>query len=254
VRRIVEGSGLAWSDPAPFEPGATLAEALLRPTRIYVRSCLEAIRTTGGVKALAHITGGGLLENVPRVLPADLAAEIDLAAIPVSPVFCWLARTGPVAEGEMIRTVQLRDRHGGGRGSRAIRGNPGGARKCRRGYRRVGAPRPAARPGHGFFRRPAARVTRRRVAVLISGRGSNLAALMAACGEARYPAEICLVVSNRPEAAGLEFARRAGLATSLIDHRAYATKGEFEARMDAAVARSGRRNRVPGRLHAAPVA
>jgi phosphoribosylaminoimidazole synthetase len=104
VRRIVEGSGLAWSDPAPFEPGATLAEALLRPTRIYVRSCLEAIRTTGGVKAIAHITGGGLLENVPRVLPAHLAAEIDLAAIPVSPVFCWLARTGPVAKGEMIRT------------------------------------------------------------------------------------------------------------------------------------------------------
>jgi phosphoribosylaminoimidazole (AIR) synthetase len=82
----------------------SLADALLRPTRIYVLACLQAIRTTGGVKALAHITGGGLVENIPRVLPADLAAEIDLAEIPVPPVFRWLAETGPVAEREMIRT------------------------------------------------------------------------------------------------------------------------------------------------------
>lgn len=104
VRRIVEKAGLGWSDPAPFEPGSSLGEALLRPTRIYVRSCLEAIRTAGGVKALAHITGGGLVENIPRVLPKRLAAAIDLAAIPVPPVFRWLAQAGPVAESEMIRT------------------------------------------------------------------------------------------------------------------------------------------------------
>jgi phosphoribosylformylglycinamidine cyclo-ligase len=104
VRRIVERSGVGWSDAAPFEPGKSLAEALLAPTRIYVRSCLAAIRETGAVKALAHITGGGLVENVPRVLPAGLAAEIDLAAVPVPPVFRWLAKTGPVAEAEMIRT------------------------------------------------------------------------------------------------------------------------------------------------------
>ena len=104
VRRVVEESGLAWSEPAPFETGTSLADALLRPTRIYVRSCLEAIRRTGSVKALAHVTGGGLVENVPRILPADLAADIDLAAIPVPPVFRWLAAAGPVAEREMIRT------------------------------------------------------------------------------------------------------------------------------------------------------
>ena len=102
VRRVVETSGLGWSDPAPFEPRAKLGEALLRPTRIYVRSCLDAIRETGGVRALAHITGGGLVDNVPRVLPDDLAAEIDLAAIAVPPVFKWLA--GPVAPAEMLRT------------------------------------------------------------------------------------------------------------------------------------------------------
>jgi phosphoribosylformylglycinamidine cyclo-ligase len=104
VRRIAEASGLGWSEPAPFAPDQTLAEALLTPTRIYVRACLDAIRTTGAVKALAHITGGGLVENIPRALPAHLAAEIDLSAIPVPPVFAWLAQAGPVAEAEMIRT------------------------------------------------------------------------------------------------------------------------------------------------------
>src|SRR5688572_11811319 len=104
VRRIVERNGLAWSDPAPFQPEIMLGDALLTPTRIYVHACLAAIRATGGVKALAHITGGGFLENVPRVLPAHLAAEIDLCAIPVHPVFRWLAASGPVETGEMLRT------------------------------------------------------------------------------------------------------------------------------------------------------
>jgi phosphoribosylformylglycinamidine cyclo-ligase len=104
VRRIVEMSGVGWSDPAPFAPGMSLGEALLQPTRIYVRSCLGAIRQTGAVKALAHITGGGLVENPPRMLPGDLAVAIDLAAIPVPPVFRWLAAAGPVAKRDMLRT------------------------------------------------------------------------------------------------------------------------------------------------------
>ena len=102
VRRVAELKGLSWADPAPFDPALSLGEALLKPTRIYVGACLSAIRQTGTVKALAHVTGGGLVENVPRVLPAGLAAEIDLAAIPVAPVFGWLA--GPVEDSEMLRT------------------------------------------------------------------------------------------------------------------------------------------------------
>jgi phosphoribosylformylglycinamidine cyclo-ligase len=104
VRRIVADSGLRWTDTAPFADDLTLAQALLVPTRIYVRSCLGAIRDTDAVKALAHITGGGLAENIPRVLPEPLAAEIDLAAIPAQPVFTWLQNQGPVIEEEMIRT------------------------------------------------------------------------------------------------------------------------------------------------------
>jgi phosphoribosylaminoimidazole synthetase len=104
VRRIVESSGAKLSGKAPFAPDRTLGEALLEPTRIYVKPVLHAIRDTHGIKALAHITGGGLPENLPRVLPHDYAAEIDLEAIDAPPVFSWLARTGGVAEKEMLRT------------------------------------------------------------------------------------------------------------------------------------------------------
>ncbi len=104
VRRIVAQSGLKWTDKAPFAVGQTLGEALLEPTRIYVRSILKAIRETHGIKALAHITGGGFPENIPRVLPKNYAAELDLEEIDVPAVFSWLARTGGVAPAEMMRT------------------------------------------------------------------------------------------------------------------------------------------------------
>jgi phosphoribosylformylglycinamidine cyclo-ligase len=144
VRRIVAASGLSWDAPAPFAPSRnipshglpsrslpsrslpsrslpsrslpsrslpsrslpshSLGEALLTPTRLYVRSCLAAIRATGAIKALAHITGGGFIENIPRVLPKELAAAVDLDRVPVAPVFKWLAAAGDVSAHEMLRT------------------------------------------------------------------------------------------------------------------------------------------------------
>lgn len=104
VRRIVELSGLDYAAPAPFDASTSLGAALLEPTRIYVKSLLAAIRQTGAIRALAHITGGGFPENLPRVLPEGLAAEIDLGAIKPPAVFSWLARTGGVAAEEMLRT------------------------------------------------------------------------------------------------------------------------------------------------------
>ena len=103
VRRIVEKSGLSWDAPAPFAPEKSLAEALLTPTRIYVKSLLPTIRD-GLVKALAHITGGGLLENIPRVLPDGLGVALDAAAWDLPPVFQWLGREGKVAPAELART------------------------------------------------------------------------------------------------------------------------------------------------------
>ncbi|PZN54494.1 MAG: phosphoribosylformylglycinamidine cyclo-ligase, partial [Proteobacteria bacterium] len=104
VRRIVASSGIGWDAPAPFAEEATLAEALLEPTRIYVKSILKAVRGTHGIKALAHITGGGFPDNIPRVLPKDFSADLDLEAVEVPPVFSWLAREGRVAPEEMMRT------------------------------------------------------------------------------------------------------------------------------------------------------
>jgi phosphoribosylformylglycinamidine cyclo-ligase len=104
VRKVVAKTGLAWTEPAPFAPDQSLGEAILTPTRIYVKSCLAAIRGTQGVKGLAHITGGGFPDNIPRVLPKGFGARIDLAKVPVAPVFKWLAREGGIGQLEMLRT------------------------------------------------------------------------------------------------------------------------------------------------------
>ena len=90
--------------PAPFEPSRTLGEALLTPTRLYVQSCLAAIRGTKAVKALAHITGGGFVDNIPRVLPPGFSVAVDLDRVPVLPVFKWLAGAGKIDAMEMLRT------------------------------------------------------------------------------------------------------------------------------------------------------
>ena len=103
VRKIVKISGLNWDDIAPFNPNSSLARALLEPTRIYVQSLLPIIRTKK-VKALAHITGGGLTENLPRVIPNNLAAEIDLSTFPFPKLFKWLSDLGQVCPREMLRT------------------------------------------------------------------------------------------------------------------------------------------------------
>ena len=104
VRRVVESSGLNWDAPAPFDQARTLGNAMLTPTRIYVKSLLAAMRKTNAIKALSHITGGGFPDNIPRALPVDLGAELDLARVPVLPVFRWLASTGGIDEPEMLRT------------------------------------------------------------------------------------------------------------------------------------------------------
>jgi phosphoribosylformylglycinamidine cyclo-ligase len=104
VRRLVADAKLAWDAPAPFDVKRSLAEALLEPTRIYVKPVLQAIRETGAVKALAHVTGGGLSENLPRVLPDGIAAHVDLGAWQAQPVFGWLMRAGNLGAEEMLRT------------------------------------------------------------------------------------------------------------------------------------------------------
>jgi len=104
VRHLIEKAGLEFNDPAPFDTSNTLGTALLEPTRIYVKPVLEALKQGCEIKAIAHITGGGLIENIPRVLPQDLVANINLASFTAPPVFKWLAQTGNIDEKEMLRT------------------------------------------------------------------------------------------------------------------------------------------------------
>lgn len=105
VRRVVSGCGLGWEDPAPFAPDSKLGESLLAPTRIYVRQVLDTIRENpGAVKALCHITGGGLIDNLPRILPETVAAEIDTDAIDMPAVFSWLQTEARLDAREMYRT------------------------------------------------------------------------------------------------------------------------------------------------------
>lgn len=104
VRKIVEVSGIDWYLEAPFQKGTTLSDALLTPTRIYVKPLLSALKAGIGIKALAHITGGGFIDNIPRVLPDTLAADIDLDKVVVPKVFGWLAKIGGMTEREMLRT------------------------------------------------------------------------------------------------------------------------------------------------------
>jgi phosphoribosylformylglycinamidine cyclo-ligase len=104
VRRVVEQSGLDLASPSPFSDGGrTLGEALLTPTRLYVKCALAAIRS-GHVKGLAHITGGGITENLPRCLPDGFDAEIDLDCWTPPGVFGWLSRSAGIETAEMLRT------------------------------------------------------------------------------------------------------------------------------------------------------
>ncbi|MEM8627711.1 MAG: AIR synthase-related protein, partial [Pseudomonadota bacterium] len=109
-RKVIDRAGWSLTAPAPWTTETpdqhTLAQALLTPTRIYVRPLLDVLKGPAGpaLKALAHITGGGLTENIPRVLPDHCAAAIDLAALTPAPVFGALASAGGIAEDEMLRT------------------------------------------------------------------------------------------------------------------------------------------------------
>jgi phosphoribosylformylglycinamidine cyclo-ligase len=104
IRKIITLSRLDLSEPAPWAKTQSLSQALLTPTRIYVKSLLKVIRKTNSIKALAHITGGGFTENIPRVLPKGTVAHINLDSFPLPPVFAWLQKIGGVAESEMLRT------------------------------------------------------------------------------------------------------------------------------------------------------
>ncbi len=103
IRKVIELSGLSWDAEAPFAKGVTLAEALLEPTRIYIKTVLPLMKS-GLIKGGAHITGGGLIENPDRAVPEHLTAQFDFDGLTFPPVFEWLMQTGGIDRHEMLRT------------------------------------------------------------------------------------------------------------------------------------------------------
>ncbi|KFB49222.1 AGAP009786-PA-like protein [Anopheles sinensis] len=240
VHKILEFNGLTLNDVAPFSAtGKTFAEELLVPTKIYVRELQPLLAEDGLVKALAHITGGGFTENIPRVLPADVAAFLDLAEMHVLPIFGWLARAGNVTADEMLRTfncgigmmlvvatehrdtVLERLEPFGGRmlGTIVKRTDPLGGRVIVNGFEETLQQAKAT-----------CTLPKKRIAVLISGSGSNLQALIDATRNTAFGirGEIVLVVSNKDGVFGLERAAKAGIPSKVILHKNYATRELFD--------------------------
>ncbi|XP_008834169.2 trifunctional purine biosynthetic protein adenosine-3 isoform X1 [Nannospalax galili] len=253
VRKIVAKSSLQYSSPAPDGCGhQSLGDLLLTPTKIYSQSLLPIIRS-GHVKAFAHITGGGLLENIPRVLPQKFGVDLDACTWRIPKVFSWLQWEGQLSEEEMARTFNC------GVGA-ALVVSKDQAEQILRDIRQhqeeawvigsvVLCPEDSPRVKvknlietmqinrsvltNGFLTdRFPTQPRKARVAVLISGTGSNLQALIDSTQDTKSSSHIVVVISNKAAVAGLEKAERAGIPTRVINHKLYKSRVEFDNAVD----------------------
>ncbi|XP_068931035.1 trifunctional purine biosynthetic protein adenosine-3 [Petaurus breviceps papuanus] len=254
VRKIVENSSFQLSSLAPDGCGnQTLGELLLNPTKIYSRTLLPVLRS-GHVKAFAHITGGGLLENIPRVLPEKFGVDLDAQRWKIPRIFSWLQHEGRLSEEEMAKTFNcgigavmvvqedlaeqvLKDIHQQEEEAWII----GNVVTCPTGYARVkvshliqtmqinGSVSLVNESLKGCLGVQPKRV---HVAVLISGTGTNLQALIDSTQESTSYAQIVVVISNKAGVAGLEKAENAGIPTKVINHKLYKSRSEFDSEID----------------------
>ncbi|XP_029633902.1 trifunctional purine biosynthetic protein adenosine-3 isoform X2 [Octopus sinensis] len=240
VRKIIEVNQLSYDMHSPISSGKTLGEELLCPTKIYVKSVLPLMRQNL-VKAFAHITGGGLVENIPRVLPRDLAVQLDAMAWNVPPIFGWLQMKGKVSESEMARTYNC------GIGAILIVENQQ-ANFVRKSLENSGEKSwiigsvvkqqdnlsvnlmnlaPALQ---GSCISKLKNDQKKKVAVLISGSGTNLQSLInfTQNPQNNSSAEIALVISNKPNVGGLNRAQRANIPTMVINHKEFKSREAFD--------------------------
>ncbi|CAG0917256.1 unnamed protein product [Notodromas monacha] len=257
VRDLVKARGLSWNEVCPFDPGNSLGKALLTPTKIYVKEVLPVIERKM-VKAAAHITGGGIPGNVVRVLPDAFEAELNASAWTISPVFGWVAAVGRVSAAEMLRTFNLGlgmvlvvAAHNQDEATTILRergGNPvvvgqlklrepslpdSGQRvkvtnlipsleKAMKPFLPLVMTRQIPRAEDGR--------TKKRVAVLISGTGTNLQALIDDTREPKHGrhSEIVLVISNKSGVAGITRAEEAGIPVEVVSHQDFKSREEFD--------------------------
>ncbi|KAH0509102.1 Trifunctional purine biosynthetic protein adenosine-3 [Microtus ochrogaster] len=207
VRKIVARSSLQYSSPAPDGCGdQTLGDLLLTPTRIYSHSLLPVIRS-GCVKALAHITGGGLLENIPRVLPRELGVDLDAGTWRIPKVFSWLQQEGQLSEEEMARTFN-----------------------CGVGAALVVSKDQADQILHDIRQRQEEAWVIG--SVVACPKGSNLQALIDSTRDPKSSSHIVVVISNKAGVAGLDKAEKAGIPTRVINHKLYKNRVEFDNAVD----------------------
>lgn len=245
VRKVVERAGLRYTDRAPFDESKQLGEVLLTPTRIYVRHLLSAVKN-GHVKALAHITGGGITENIPRVLPPGIGVFLDCNKWTIPPVFQWIANEGNVGDDEMLKTFNC------GLGMVAIV-SPEDAQTVidvSEGEARVvghvlnveeESPKVNVRNFKESLNTRHTQIVKKKFGVLISGSGTNLQALIDHIKkmDGRSAAEIVLVISNIDGVEGLRRAQRAGIPTKVISHKGYKNRVEYDMKVHEALTAAG---------------
>lgn len=243
IHKVMQVAGKSFSDPAPFSAsGKSYGEELLAPTRIYT-SAVKPLLREGNIKAVAHITGGGLLENIPRVLDDHLAIQLDFTSVHIQPVFGWLATAGNISHTEMQRTyncgiglILIVDPTHVQRTVESLTGHGGiiiGQVKART------QAEPQVQIDATEFAQNMHRaqrtitLPRKRVGVLVSGTGSNLQALIDATRTTSrgIGAEIVCVISNKSTAYGLKRAEAAGIPTLVLAHTAFASRTDFDAAM-----------------------
>ncbi|KAJ1113192.1 hypothetical protein NDU88_001447 [Pleurodeles waltl] len=255
VRKIIDKTSLQYSSVAPFGCGdQTIGDILLTPTKIYSKTLLPVIRS-GHVKAYAHITGGGLLENIPRVLPASLGVSLDALCWKIPNIFSWLQKEGGLSEEEMARTFNC------GIGAVLIVQNEMAEQILKDVQKSeeaclIGSVVPLQKDSKqvevknllkalemtesqllkNVHNENSLRVERPKktvkVAVLISGTGTNMEALITSTKEPLSSAHIALVISNKSGVEGLKKAERAGISTRVIDHKLYGSRAEFDNAVD----------------------
>jgi len=245
VRRVVAMAGLAYSDAAPYAAdGKTLGQSLLTPTRLYCKQVLACTKKDL-IKAYAHITGGGLVENIPRILPDQVGVELDATKWIMPPVYKWVKAQGRIASHEMTRTFNC------GLGAVLIVAPERAAevlatlKEAGEAATEVGfvvaasetQPRVMVHNADAAFAAtadvivtaPQPKPVKRKTAVLISGSGTNLQSLIDATkSDPDHGAEITFVVSNKAGVQGLDRAAAAGIETAVVDHTAYESREAFQ--------------------------
>lgn len=243
IHKLLSNLGYNLQSKAPFSAsGKTFGEELLVPTKIYVQQIMPAL-ATGLVKALAHITGGGLWENIPRILPEQLTAELNGKMINIQPIFGWLSSMGNLEKLELMKTFNC------GIGMIMVASAKDELQLMKTlhssGASVIGKIIPTKPGGHQLIIRHFATcververllvVPKKRVGVLISGSGSNLQALIDATRNTSIglSSEIVHVISNKTGVFGLERAKKANISSAVISNKEFPTRDQFDAALSA---------------------